>query len=74
ITTDKATGLPLLTDSKGKTSFVKKEDVEKMSALYLTNDPGAQGHIDRETRALAFDLGYQDWRNLPKPLYDKLHS
>ena len=74
ITTDKATGLPLLIDSKGKTSFVKKEDVEKMSALYLTNDPGAQGHIDRETRALAFDLGYQDWRNLPKPLYDKLHS
>lgn len=74
ITIDKATGLPLLIDSKGKTSFVKKEDVEKMSALYLTNDPGAQGHIDRETRALAFDLGYQDWRNLPKPLYDKLHS
>jgi len=74
IVTDKRTGLPLLIDSKGNTKEVKASDIEAATAKYLTDDPDAQAHIDREARQIAFKAGYKDWRNIPKDLYNQVHQ
>ena len=74
IVTDKRTGLPLLIDSKGNTKEVKASDIEAATAKYLTDDPDAQAHIDREARKIAFKAGYSDWRNVPKDLYNQAHE